>query len=847
MTKSEAKFWEVLENLYAGAEPEGKSGYINLIKQKREYFKEFVKPELEEYVQKRTKDFPEFREELYHKLYTFFLPYFSPTGGIFFVKSYIYYKQYERVYGEEDVKLFWKTKDLYYIKSDILIRSMEVRLEEEGITFYFDASEVEHKKNNEKRKLIYSFETIDQQGRIVLKVEYSEKGRETKEEEIVKSIKKKFKEEGKTQLAKDFKEEHLVKAINTFEKQTKVDYFIHKNPEHFLKEQFNLWLSQYFMAHEEVNLRSERINQLLALKDVAYRVIEVIARFEEEIKRLWEKPRLVFNSNYVISLDRIAKKEGGLEIISKILRHSGIEKQVKEWKELGMVEEDFNPKDIMLIGTLNPKWQFLPIDTRYFKDLEEEIISLFDLDEELDGLLIKSENWQALNSILPRFKEKVQTIYIDPPFNKEQDADYFYEVDYKDATWATMLENRIRLGRELLRDTGSIFVRCDYNGNMFVRLLMNEIFGEENFRNEIVVGRTKTALYIGTSPEKAGVGFKSLMVVYDNIYMYSKSDKFFNKFSEGIIEEQREAYWKDFKTFFDREYNRYELLGIIPEKGCSWMWRKEVAEEAVRNYQKYLEEYEKTGISLEEYWEKTDRKLNFIRKEGNTLKYWVPPFKRVSHNNWADLEGYGRNWNFPTENSEILLKRVIESTSNEGDLVMDFFLGSGTTTAVAHKLKRKWIGVEMGEHFYTVVLPRMKKVLFYDKSGISKEKDVKEKYNEKSAGGFFKYYELEQFEEILRNVEYSEKSGKEFYEEFLKNFKDYKFSQVDPFLFDKRLAKAVRVDGDDITVNFEELYPDKKVDITESIVNTLGISYKEAKNITKEKLMEFYRRVLLCL
>ena len=94
------------------------------------------------------------------------------------------------------------------------------------------------------------------------------------------------------------------------------------------------------------------------------------------------------------------------------------------------------------------------------------------------------------------------------------------------------------------------------------------------------------------------------------------------------------------------------------------------------------------------------------------------------------------------------MKRVIESTSNENDLVMDFFLGSGTTTAVAHKLKRKWLGVEMGEHFCDVILPRMKKVLAYDKRGISKEKDVKENYNPQNAGGFFKYYELEQYENI---------------------------------------------------------------------------------------------------
>ncbi|MGC8771837.1 MAG: DNA methyltransferase, partial [Brevinematia bacterium] len=106
----------------------------------------------------------------------------------------------------------------------------------------------------------------------------------------------------------------------------------------------------------------------------------------------------------------------------------------------------------------------------------------------------------------------------------------------------------------------------------------------------------------------------------------------------------------------------------------------------------------------------------------------------------------------------ILLKRVIESTSNEGDLVLDFFLGSGTTTAVAHKLKRKWIGIEMGKHFYDVVLPRMKKVLAYDESGISKEEDVKEKYNQNNAGGFFKYHTLEQYEDALENIEFEEQN-----------------------------------------------------------------------------------------
>ncbi|MCX7929063.1 MAG: site-specific DNA-methyltransferase, partial [Patescibacteria group bacterium] len=151
-------------------------------------------------------------------------------------------------------------------------------------------------------------------------------------------------------------------------------------------------------------------------------------------------------------------------------------------------------------------------------------------------------------------------------------------------------------------------------------------------------------------------------------------------------------------------------------------------------------------------------------------------------NEWIDIPGYSQSQHFHTENSEILLKRVIESTSYEGDLVMDFFLGSGTTCAVAHKLRRKWIGIEMGEHFHTIVLPRMKKVLAYDKSGISKDEDVKQNYNKDRAGGFFKYYELEQYEETL---------SKSIYED-LKEIPDEWFLNY-IFLKDEKLTHALEI------------------------------------------------------
>jgi len=754
----EQQFFNALKNIFIGVPVEGESGYINLMRMKAKYFEKVMMPAIQREVEEALRPFPEFREELFDKLYTFFKRYFTQSGSIGFLFTPYHQSVYERVYtNEQDVVLFWKTARLYYVKTDRLFRSMEVQLD--GFRFFFDVSALKHKRASEKRELVFEFKGCREDGAFVFTVTYSEKGKTTKVADIRRAIKDALGLKNYTAAVPS--EETLEQAFRLFERQSEVDYFICKDARSFLREQFDLWLWQYVLGKPGEEPQTEwtetRIRQLKALKRIAYKVIDYIAAFEDELVKIWNKPKFVLRSGYVITLDRIAKRDE--KLLGRIVEHLGFAKQLEKWKELGMVEEDFTAEMLWqntLAGKeLHPRYRFLPLDTKYFKDLELQIIGLFDdLDAALDGWLIKSENYQALNTILPKFKEKVQTIYIDPPFNKEQEADYFYSVKYKDSTWITMLENRLRLAKDkkLLKDTGSIFVRCDYNGNMYVRMLMNEIFGEENFRNEIVVkrGAPKAGLFLQFE------NLKSIGVTYDNIYWFSiDPERVYGKFIKSL-QEKRKSYWTSFKKIYDRPTMQYELLGVKITEG-QWMWKKERAVKADENYKKYLEIAEKTGETLEEYWERTGRKLEFIRRQGDSIQYWVPPKEEtLLDNNWLDIPGYSSGWGFKTENSEILLKRVIESTSNEGDLVMDFFLGSGTTTAVAHKLKRKWIGVEMGEHFYTVVLPRMKKVLFYDKSGISKEKDVKEKYNENNAGGFFKYYELEQYEDVLRRASYAD-------------------------------------------------------------------------------------------
>ena len=655
----------------------------------------------------------------------------------------------------------------------------------------------------------------------------------------------------------------IKKHINKYTKKQELDYFIHKDLKRFLEKGLDRYIKDEMMRLEDLEkYGAERLEEIKEFKEEAGKIIDVLSKIEDEQKRLWEKKKEPIKINYVITLDRIKRYtgEGFLEsIIDEVLKN---ELQINEWKELfdEIIKER---KDLIQKTDLEGiDWKRLPLDTKYFssefkKKLIDAINKENNINEIIDGELIKSENYQGLVYLMDSYKGKVQTIYIDPPFNKGKESDYLYKVGYKDATWVTMLENRIRLARYLLNERGSIFVRCDYRGNMYVRLLLDEVFGEGNFRNEVVISRTKTALYIGT-PKKLS---KNLGPSHDNIYWYSKIlDTSFPKISKGIVEIKRNAYWKDLKSFYDRPKYRYELFGILPEKGCSWVWKKEEVLTAIENYNKFTELYQNKLKKIEEtskiiqkylgegtasafkrdiensliesYCNKTGKTLRFIKKGKNTFYYWIEPIQRVSITDWTSIEGYSRGWGFSTENSEILLKRVIESTSNEGNLVLDFFLGSGTTTAVAHKLKRKWIGIEMGEHFYSIIMPRMKKVLYYDKSEISKEKDVKEKYNPKTAGGFFKYHTLEQYEDALENIEF-EKSQTEtnllnFANFFVKYMLDWETKSSKTFLNIDEMKNPFNYKLK-ILENYQQ--KDVNVDLIETFNYLLGLQVNKYKTL----------------
>ena len=310
------------------------------------------------------------------------------------------------------------------------------------------------------------------------------------------------------------REEDLQRAFAVFRRQTEADFFIHKDAGGFLREQFDLWMFQYIYREESV-FNEERLTQLRGLRAVALHIIDFIAQFEDELARVWRKPKFARAVNYVITTDKIKSA-----VLKKMAKHKGAKKQAEEWLKLGLADEKFNAADFFTDKgkLLKDADGFLPIDTQYFKNMEAEILAcLGDLDTALDGELVHSENYQALNTLLPKYKERVKCIYIDPPFNLDGSDRFDYRTNYKDSCWATMLENRLRLAKNHLSDDGAIFVRCDYNGNWIVRCLLENIY-KGNFMNEVVVNRTQE-FFKSPTPKQ-----KKLMNDVDSLLIAGKSD-----------------------------------------------------------------------------------------------------------------------------------------------------------------------------------------------------------------------------------------------------------------------------------------------------------------------------------
>ncbi|WP_457641285.1 site-specific DNA-methyltransferase [Persephonella sp.] len=825
-------------------------------------------------------------EDLEKQIYNHLINFFSrcyDKGDFISKRRYGKKEKYCIPYNGEEVYLYWANKDQYYIKTTEYFHKYTFKAK--NLTVNFRVVEAEEEKGNikspekkffvlnkkifdfdeEKRKLNIYFEyrglTEDEEK----KYKHGNSAKQEKiNEEIVKILDERIPKNNLARLIFEKKEDKslIEKHLYRYTRRNTTDYFIHKDLKRFLERELDFYIKNEFLQLEDLQVLEQSgyfdrvklyLNKVKAFRNIALKIIDFLTQIENFQKKIWEKKKFVIDTHYVITLDKIKEYAGEkfLEsILDEILNN---EKQVKEWKELFGIEvkrkEDLivNNEQLQFNGK---KWKKLPIDTKYFNEkIKWKLLAALsekkNLDDILDGVLIKSENFHALNLLLNKYYEKVQTIYIDPPYNTGND-DFLYKDNYQHSSWLTMMENRLRLAKELMKKDGVIFISIDDNELERLKILNENIFGEHKFLENFIWNNTSTP------PSLSNISRKNV----EYILTFLKSDitrKFKGRLAEGndapLLNRDNPIRVLEFPpssvqfNIPDGIYSkgvkkRVELLDdIIVENGLNKnkfrlkfesKWTQETLNNEIQKGTLFL-------VKSKEF------SIRYKRKSSETD--WIVPDKYIDNVFLNKKAGVGTNEDASKEiiNLELtfdsypkpssLIHYLIRFNTELNGIVLDFFAGSGTTAHAVMKLnkedggKREFILVEMADYFDTVIIPRIKKVAYSFNWKEGKPKDMD------GIGVFFKYHTLEQYEDALENIEFGEpqKTLYELPDYFVKYMLEWETKKSRTFLNIDKMK-----DPFNYKLKVIENYQQKivNVDLVETFNYLLGL------NVSRYKVLE---------
>ncbi|WQX68213.1 site-specific DNA-methyltransferase [Helicobacter pylori] len=377
--------------------------------------------------------------------------------------------------------------------------------------------------------------------------------------------------------------------------------------------------------------------------------------------------------------------------------------------------------------------------------------------------LIKGNNLIALHSLKKKFAKQVKCIYIDPPYNTGNDS-FNYNDNFNHSSWLVFMKNRLEAAREFLSDDGVIFVQCDDNEQAYLKVLMDEIFLRENF----------VACFVW---EKTSNSLSRIRIKTEYILCYEKT-KFGLIFNGDMAEEGQDfpilnevnvkrtlqfppnsIYFKTFKGVIKpTKFNKMELiddLRIVNKTNSNMVrinakfkWTQDKLDDEIKEGTTFVIKSDEFSMR---YIRKGDREVKasnvFNAECGVTTNIKATSeIKVLFANSNTDL--------FSTPKPEALISRILEISTQENDLVLDFFAGSGTTCAVAHKMKRRYIGIEQMDYIETITKERLKKVIEGEQGGISKKCGFK-------GGGSFVYAELKEVNLEIKKQILNAKSASE--------------------------------------------------------------------------------------
>ena len=760
--------------------------------------------------------------EIYDHLYRFFERYYD--DGDFISRRY-YTREtpgkaapFAIPYNGEEVKLYWANADQYYIKTTEYFTNFTVNLTEairnlrenqkskseqldlvddpipEGLKLHFkivDATEGEHANvkasDATKRYFILHKDNpveLDENNELIINFEYRPDQAGAKQDAlnkdaiecIINALKLKpemaaYYECLSIAIPTDKEKDRILlsKYINQYTARNTMDYFIHKNLGAFLKRELDFYIKNEVMHLDDIeNAEAPRVEDYLTklrvLRQIATKLIDFMAQLEDFQKKLWLKKKFIVETNYCITLDRVPE-----ELYPQIIANDA---QRQEWVKLFAIDEIEG--DVLSPAYSEPLTvKFLKandklvLDTRFFDESFKAklLSSIEDFDEQCDGLLIHSENFQALNLLLDRYRESIGCIYIDPPYNTGDDG-FIYKDSYKKSSWMSFLFDRISRSKKLMQIGHSFYSSIDNNEIASLKLILDNVFDDSNFVETFIWTRTYTppalsyksrrvAEYIHCYENQISSNqyYGSLLDNGDAPLINTGNPQNELTFPVGVV-----SFNIPDGTYTASPDKKVELITpVVVSNGKnassivlrgSFKWQQSFLNNEIAIGTRFLIKSEKFSIRFQ--------RLNTaaFKQPNNKIVLELDKKSGVDTNETAkkELEDFGLTaFSYPKPVS--LISKLLTFNSSNTDVSLDFFAGSGTTGHAVINLNReddgnrKYILIEMGDYFDTVLKPRISKVVY------SKDwKDGKPQNRYTGVSHCYKYLRLESYEDTLNNL-----------------------------------------------------------------------------------------------
>jgi adenine-specific DNA-methyltransferase len=823
--------------------------------------------QLKEQIQAQA-DITQLEQEVYDHLYRFFRRYYH-DGDFLSLRRYTD-GTYAIPYNGEEVKLHWANADQYYIKTAEHFQNYAFKLpSERRVRFEVVSASTEQNNNKpvngrERRFILYEADPAVVEGTdLVLQFEYRADEQKRKQDALnqvaydtvmtlpdLQDWQKEFAIKDPTEKNTD--RTLLQKYLADFTARNTFDYFIHKNLGKFLRRELDFYIKSEVInladiQHESPIRVKHLVSKVRVLNDIGDKIIQFLEQIEEFQKKLWLKKKFVLETHYCITLDRVPE-DLYLEIIAN-------QAQIEEWKRLFAIDE-IEEKVGDLFGGGTPGYsepltiEFLKandkllVDTQFFDETFKTRLlgSIENFDEQCNGLLIHSENFQALNLLQERYQEEVKCIYIDPPYNTSSSS-IPYKNNYQHSSWGTMMLNRLALLQPVLTEDGAIFVSIDKTERLLLEHMMDLVFGEENRIEELVWVMNTTNSQVpnySTNHEYVEVYARNRSWVERDVTMFREPKPGYEEVMALVaelnpqyppisqIESEIRALYKQHKIEYretieeqgldwDQEKNNDPWKGLFnynhaEYRNCEgdlvlesearqnnaviWVWQEDntampsskqsptTRDPDHPNYRFYQPTHPITGKLCphpKSGWkfafdddENSPNKQSFVALDRDDRISWgkdekkVPRIKRMLHEvetnigksvfqDYSDGEKqtsamFGQSGVFLAPKHADFVSRFILHAAKEDSTIIDCFGGSGSTAHAVIKLNRedrgtrKYILVEVGQYFDTVLKPRVMKAAY--------SRDWK---NGKpvSRGGVshcIKCLRLESYEDALNNI-----------------------------------------------------------------------------------------------